>query len=309
MALSPDGKTVVVSHFKKDMTVWDVQTRRLRNSLKETSDNQKRPFFTPDSRTLVVCDSDEYATFLDLASGEPTFVLEAEKGIDHLALSGHGALCATAHNKTVALWDVSTNPWRDAPIPNHPDRREVPSRNGQYLSIREMDGSISLWSFEIGERRRSIKASMFPWPATLGMVTSSDGQRLAFARQVTSTDPYQQWEEVILWDWAAGGETARLRLPWDSCNSVMDFSPDSRTLATGEADGGVRLWDVTNGSLKAALRRHTSPVKLLAFSADCKTLVSVSGGGGKKELLLWNTITGKRLPPINSPADDEVVCV
>jgi WD40 repeat protein/serine/threonine protein kinase len=305
MALSPDGKTVVAFHNQQVLNVWNAQTRMLRNSLKKNAGYRLRPVFTPDSRTLVVCD-DQCATFLDLASGEPSFVLEAEDEIDCLAFSGHGALCATAHYDTVALWDVSANPWRDAPIPDRAGCCETLSRNGQYLTTHNKEGSLSLWSVKTGDRLQSIKAGMVPWLDNIqAMVTSNDGQRLALARKVTSKDGLHQWAEVILWDWSAGRETARLRLPWDSWTGVMEFSPDSRTLATGGTHGVVTLWDVADGSLKVALRGGKGTDGLLAFSANGKTLVSTSRGG---ELVLWNTLTGKRLPPIDSPAG-EIYCV
>jgi WD40 repeat protein len=44
------------------------------------------------------------------------------------------------------------------------------------------------------------------------------------------------------------------------------FSPDSRVLATGSADGTVRLWEVTTGRFLLASGAHQQAVTSVAFS-------------------------------------------
>jgi WD40 repeat protein/poly(3-hydroxybutyrate) depolymerase len=56
--------------------------------------------------------------------------------------------------------------------------------------------------------------------------------------------------------------------------SDVAFSADSKTLAAGEADGGVRLWDVATGEAQSPLRWHTQPVNSVACSSDGRFLAS-----------------------------------
>ena len=57
------------------------------------------------------------------------------------------------------------------------------------------------------------------------------------------------------------------------------FSPDSKYIATGYADGTVRLWKVEDGACLAILTEHTSCVHRLVFSANGECLFSIGVNG------------------------------
>jgi WD40 repeat protein len=306
MALSPDGKTVFLFHGQKAPKLWDVPTRTVRKALKQRYvpfDGQ--PVFTPDSQTLVGCD-DDIAMFHDVPSGEIRFVLDAGEHIDCLALSKNGTVCATGNGDAVNVWDVSTNPWRDAPEPFGSDKYPVLSRNGRYVACKTDDGSVSLRLLEKGERLKGVEGVLRT--RFEKMVVSPDGQRLALSHDVLAPDRKTVLQtDVMLWDTVRAQETGRLLLP-PSPYPCMEFSPDSRILAIAETGGTLRLCDATDGTPKAILTGHTCRVRFLAFAGDGKTLVSGANGTtdpqnwpGPAELLLWNTATGQRIASIDWP--------
>ena len=67
------------------------------------------------------------------------------------------------------------------------------------------------------------------------------------------------------------------------------FAPNSQTLATGCADGAVKLWDPTTGSVRNVLKGHRGKVRAVAYSADGTLLASA---GEDRKVILWDPVNG-----------------
>jgi WD40 repeat protein/tRNA A-37 threonylcarbamoyl transferase component Bud32 len=309
MALSPDGKTVVVIGGRQAPQLWDVGTRKVRQTLKGPGVQFTwPPFFTPDSQSIVAYD-DKFIAFLDVHSGETRFVLDTGELIECLALSSDGAVCAAGIGNTMMLWDVSLKPCRTVPKAFGSLKVDRLSRNGQYFACNEKDGSVSVRLVETGQRWNGIAAGMSDIVVgKSSIVLSPDGQRIAQWKHHVNPHGAEKNDttEVILWDAVRGQETARLFLPLPF--PAIEYSPDGRTLATGEMRGSLHLWDATDGALKTVLTGHTLHVRLLAFAADGKTLVSVATQANRPldgplpvQLFVWNAATGQRIASIDWP--------
>jgi WD40 repeat protein len=78
--------------------------------------------------------------------------------------------------------------------------------------------------------------------------------------------------------------------PHGTSISCLALTADGRTLATGSAEGTIKLWDVAGRKERRTISGHRGSVGSVCFSPEGKLLVST---GGRGEAPLWDTATGK----------------
>jgi WD40 repeat protein len=78
------------------------------------------------------------------------------------------------------------------------------------------------------------------------------------------------------------------------------FSPDGKTLATGDCDGTVKLWNLVTGQQTLSLATGSIAGNSVAFSPDGKTLATGDRDGTAK---LWNVATGQQVGSLKTGPD------
>src|SRR5262249_31017335 len=117
-------------------------------------------------------------------------------------------------------------------------------------------------------------------------------------------------QRVRIWDTGTWEERGSVKLP--SQILCLAYRPDGKGLATGTADGIIRLWDPSSGTEQASFTGHKAGITGLAFSPDGKTLASAAGNpnpyGIVAEVKLWRP--GTQEPPVDlSGHKNAVTCL
>lgn len=87
---------------------------------------------------------------------------------------------------------------------------------------------------------------------------------------------------------ASGAERATLRTGHPI--SAIAFSPDGKTLASGDIEGGVTLWDVGTGTKRRSLVGHTDSADSVVFASGGELLAAAGRDG---TIRLWRSQSGK----------------
>ncbi|MBI5426878.1 MAG: hypothetical protein HZA02_01215 [Nitrospinae bacterium] len=72
----------------------------------------------------------------------------------------------------------------------------------------------------------------------------------------------------------------------------LAFSPDGKSISSGNGDGRMRSWEVATGKHLRTLGNEFWPITSLAYSPDGKFLVS---GGMDKKVKSWGVDTGREV--------------
>jgi len=165
------------------------------------------------------------------------------------------------------------------------------SPDGSTLAAGYSGGAIRLW--DLASHRTISATSLGATP--LALAFTSGGKQL----EVADADA------VGTWNLADQDRIATRPFASPAQGNAVAFSPDGRTLATGGADGNVRLWDAaTQQEIGPPMSSDAKPVAAVAFNPD-GTLVAAASSDGNVQL--WSTasqqVAGSALVPNGAEVD------
>jgi WD40 repeat protein len=237
LAFSPDGTRLVTSGGDNMAHVWDLLTGRELLTLKGHSAPVDRVIYSPDGTRIATMDRNHEARLWDAISGQKLFSMHTYDGDIQepqnvgIAFTTDGSRLATAGQRFVKIWDVSTG--REVltlPVDQGLLGYTVSfSPDGKRLAVGFRSAPPSVWDVATGQK-------LFDMYGHTGSVRhiaySPDGTRIATA----STDGTTR-----LWDAATGAEQFSLA-GQTSVVTGLAFSPDGTRLATTSRDGITRVY-------------------------------------------------------------------
>jgi len=246
----------------------------------------------PDSHSIAIRRVDGSVSIYDFESGEGRELNGRHNAsVQGAEFSPDGrTLVTTGDDRVAIVWDVESGQVRET-LTGHNGRVFGPafSPDGSTAYTVSLDGSLMAWDLG-GSRRIDRRFDLGPVsfladPSTPDL--SADGRYLARpqAEGVVTIRDAATLEETASLEAAPGGEALEVA-----------FSPDASLLATGDASGGVILWETGTWSRVASLAgpSRSEQVRTLEFSPD-------------GALLLAGTAVAALLPEGAAPAPDGAI--
>jgi WD40 repeat protein len=293
LALSPDGKTLVVSTWDS-VFAWDTGTGRLQ---REIEDCRGLSAFSPDGKHLACGDRNAIRIWDAQSLQELRRFEDHHDIIRALTFSADGRRVVTGQEHLVGLWDVATGKQLNR-LPAHQGvvYSLAFARDGKLLASGGDDGSALVWDLPTGTLRQRCAGHHH---AAVSLAFSPDGKLLATG----DGEPYGSIDDreaqIRCWNLDDGRVVRRFTGHLNSVESLA-FSHDGKLLASSGGDARARVWDPATGKRVCQIRGEQGR-RTVRFSPDGQQLLVASTGG---TLGLWQAGTDQKVRHFGPQGND-----
>jgi len=225
LALSPDGHIALAGSADGTIGLFDSVTGQNIRNVSLHSSPISALAFLPDGARVLSADQNGMLKLWDVASGrEIRSFTSRSDSVVAMAVAPDGATALSGSRYgTVTLWDLRSG-WELRTFTGHSRDSIIAvafSPDGQTALSAGSDGTVKAWDIAAA---RTFWGRMW-WAVRKGA-------------ELRTLSGY------------AGERTAQSSSLWEG---RLAFSPDGRTMLTGNVDGSLRLWDHVTGKLLARL--------------------------------------------------------
>lgn len=251
--------------------IWDISKSRLRK-IPSIEGTMSAIALAPDAETLACGNNDNEILIWHMVTDKSKIILKGHNyEIDQLSFSPDGEKLASSSWNSVHLWDVITGEHITTVTQDVDIRYKIEfSQSADYLVYVNNESRILFWNTETRKIEKEIGKNL---NSTNSIALSSDGKMLAISFR---NDEIQIWdittekllrtiqtttrtynvvfspdsqtlascgEDIYLWDVQTGKLINTLTGHSDQV-SLLAFSPNGDTLASGGWDNTIILWEI-----------------------------------------------------------------
>ncbi len=289
MVFSPDGETLATGSTDGTIILWESELGKHKATLIGHKDYVETVAFGPSGKMFASCNGSQVFIW-DLASGKVKHTIQSDAStIFALTFSPDEKVLKTIGNWDeyefyIEYWDVQTGETIKDVLLNDENYTVVSlSPDGKTLACAG-NSPLQFWNIETTKQ--------------LSIDTESEGQfdYLLFSTDGNHLVAAESWEYLSLWQ-VSPMQLMKNITHGENYNSLA-YAPDGKTVAVGNENGSVNIWDLTTGKrIQTISGPPSKQIHTAAFPTDNSTITI----GTKSEIQIWNWQTAELAKTIPDP--------